>query len=412
MEKDQTGVVAVSPLEIVGILAIFCTMGEFTILTPSIAAFSHHFADTPTTTIMLANSITGMISVPVSILSGSLLPRVGFRRSAIIGVLIMSLAGASPFLFPDTQDYSVVIASRMAVGVGLGILFPVGNATIIAFFEGERRSRLLGLGVTVQFLFALVYTTVAGFLTEIGWNYSFLTYLVGLVPLAVVVAFMPEARSFALAESSTSSSALYAIRCTPRAVWGYALFALAVWTCVTTVQVITSTVLDERGLAGSAESALVINCCGLGSIVCGLAFPFVLRLFRSRLFGAAATMAVAGIVPCLLASDTLFYAAGLFLLGFGGSAFFTAAQNAAGNVAPKSCVPFASGLMTAMMSLGPFISPYLFVASMGCIPPMGTNAVFPVLIGMGTICAVIGFAHPMKALAKERESRKGDQNTQ
>ena len=255
MEKDQTGVVAVSPLEIVGILAIFCTMGEFTILTPSIAAFSHHFADTPTTTIMLANSITGMISVPVSILSGSLLPRVGFRRSAIIGVLIMSLAGASPFLFPDTQDYSVVIASRMAVGVGLGILFPVGNATIIAFFEGERRSRLLGLGVTVQFLFALVYTTVAGFLTEIGWNYSFLTYLVGLVPLAVVVAFMPEARSLALTESSTSSSALCAIRCTPRAVWGYALFALAVWTCVTTVQVITSTVLDERGLAGSAESA-------------------------------------------------------------------------------------------------------------------------------------------------------------
>lgn len=235
MKKDQTGVVAVSPLEIVGILAIFCTMGEFTILTPSIAAFSHHFADTPTTTIMLANSITGMISVPVSILSGSLLPRVGFRRSAIIGVLIMSLAGAAPFLFPDIRDYSVVIASRMAVGVGLGILFPVGNATIIAFFEGERRSRLLGLGVTVQFLFALVYTTVAGVLTEIGWNYSFLTYLVGLVPLVVVVAFMPEARSFALTESSTLSSALCAIRYTPRAVWGYALFALAVWTCVTTV---------------------------------------------------------------------------------------------------------------------------------------------------------------------------------
>lgn len=313
MEKDQTGVVAVSPLEIVGILAIFCTMGEFTILTPSIAAFSHHFADTPTTTIMLANSITGMISVPVSILSGSLLPRVGFRRSAIIGVLIMSLAGASPFLFPDTQDYSVVIVSRMAVGVGLGILFPVGNATIIAFFEGERRSRLLGLGVTVQFLFALVYTTVAGFLTEIGWNYSFLTYLVGLVPLAVVVAFMPEARSFALTESSTSSSALCAIRCTPRAVWGYALFALVVWTCVTTVQVITSTVLDERGLAGSAESALVINCCGLGSIVCGLAFPFVLRLFRSRLFGAAATMAVAGIVPCLLACERYALLCGRFV---------------------------------------------------------------------------------------------------
>ncbi len=401
MGKSQASSAAVSALEIVGILAVFCTMGEFTILTPSIAAFSHHFADTPATTIMLANSITGMVSVPVSILSGSFLPKVGFRRSAIAGVLIMSLAGASPFLFPDIQDYSVVIASRIVVGVGLGILFPVGNATIIAFFDGERRSRLLGLGVTVQFLFALVYTTIAGFLTEIGWNYSFLTYLVGLVPLAVVIAFMPEASSRALSRSNGSGDVLGVIKCTPRAIWGYAFFALSVWTCVTTIQVITSTVLDGRGIAGPSEAALVINCCGIGSIVCGLAFSSVLRTFGSRFFGAAAAIAVVGIVPCYFADNALVYAAGVFLLGFGGSAFFTGAQNAVGNIAPRSCVSFASGLMTAMMSLGPFLSPYLFAASMDCIPPMGIDAVFPVLLGIGSICAVIGFVHPMKALSKK-----------
>ena len=166
-------------MNVVGILALFCTMSEFAILTPSIAAFSHHFADTSITTIMFSNSITGIVSVPVGMVAGALLPKVGFKPAAIAGILVMSVGGAFPFLMPDITDYAPVIVSRVIVGLGLGIMFPVGNATIIAFFDGERRSRLLGLGITIQFVFNLVYTTVAGFLTEVGWNYSFLAYLIG-----------------------------------------------------------------------------------------------------------------------------------------------------------------------------------------------------------------------------------------
>ena len=153
---------------VIGILALFCTMSEFAILTPSIAAFSHHFAGTDITTIMLANSITGIVSVPVSVASGALLPRVGFRRAAIGGILVMTFGGAFPFLLPDITDYGIVIVSRVIVGLGLGVMFPVGNAAIIALCEGEERSRLLGLGITIQFVFNIIYTTVAGYLTELG----------------------------------------------------------------------------------------------------------------------------------------------------------------------------------------------------------------------------------------------------
>ena len=154
-------------LNIVGILSLFCCMSEFAILTPSIAAFSHHFSDTPVTTIMLANSVTGIVSVPVSIAVGAVLHKIGFRRAALIGIFVMTVGGAFPFLMPDITDYSIIIFSRVIVGIGLGIMFPVGNASIIAFFEGERRSQLLGWGITIQFVFNLIYTTVAGYLTEI-----------------------------------------------------------------------------------------------------------------------------------------------------------------------------------------------------------------------------------------------------
>ena len=123
---------SLSTMNVIGILALFCTMSEFAILTPSIAAFSHHFADTDITTIMLANSITGIVSVPVSIISGALLPKVGFKPAAIVGILIMTVGGAYPFLMPDITDYNLIIFSRVIVGIGLGIMFPVGNASIKA----------------------------------------------------------------------------------------------------------------------------------------------------------------------------------------------------------------------------------------------------------------------------------------
>ena len=394
-----------SALNIAGILALFCTMSEFAILTPSIAAFSHHFVNTDITTIMLANSVTGIISVPVSMLSGALLDRIGFRPAAIVGVLVMSLGGAFPFLLPGITDYFPVIASRVIVGLGLGIMFPVGNATIITFFQGEQRSRLLGLGMTMQFAFTLVYTTVAGYLTEIGWNYSFLSYLVGLVPLLAVVAWLPEGRSLAIVDRMKTIREKGEVKKkVPNAIWGYALFALAAWTCVVTVQVVTSTVLDVRGLAGPGESALVINCCGIGTILCGLLFSRLVKVFTTRLFGASALLVLLGVLPCFIADNVFAYAAGVFLLGFGGSAFFTAAQNAAGNIAPASRIPLVSGVMTSMMNLGPFLSPYLFAASMLTIPSLGADAVFPVLIALAATVSVVGLVHPMKSLIESNAS--------
>lgn len=389
-----------SVMNTIGILALFCTMSEFAILTPSIAAFAHHFADTDITTIMLANSITGVISVPVSIASGALLPRIGFRPVAIIGILIMSIGGAFPFLMPDITNYGFIIFSRVVVGIGLGIMFPVGNASIIALCEGEQRSRLLGLGITIQFVFNIIYTTLAGYLTEIAWNYSFLAYLVGFIPLVIALVWMPESKGVVAA-----SKAADATQGQPkekgkisRAIGGYAVFALAAWTCVVTVQVVTSSILDVRGLAGPGEAALVINCCGVGTILCGVLFPYLVRIFKGRLFGVAGVFIVIGLIPCLFATSSIVYAIGVFILGFAGSAFFTAAQNATGNITPPDRVPFVSGIMTSMMNLGPFLGPYVFSLSMVMIPSMGYDAIFPVLMVIAAIVAIVGLVHSMKAL--------------
>lgn len=409
-KKDYTSGDQLTTMNVVGILALFCCMSEFAILTPSIAAFAKHFVGTDITTIMFANSITGIVSVPVSIIMGAELSRFGFRKTGIVGILVMTLGGAFPFLLPNITNYLYVIVSRIIVGIGLGIMFPVGNATIIAFFDGEKRSRYLGLGLTIQFLFNLLYTTVAGFLTEIAWNFSFLAYLIGFIPLIFVAIWMPEARGVVQAkEAKDPALGLKGPKePVPKAIWGYAIYALVGWTCVVTVQVVTSSVLDARQLASSGVASLVINCCGIGSILCGLVFPYTVRLLKGRTFGVSAVLIVLGIIPCLVADNVYLYALGVFILGFGGSTFFTAAQNATGNLSPKTRVPFVSGVMTSMMNLGPFIGPYIFSWSMVANPAMGLDAIFPVLIVMGAFCAVVGLIHPMRALSIEKADEPED----
>jgi uncharacterized membrane protein YdcZ (DUF606 family) len=143
-------------------------------------------------------------------------------------------------------------------------------------------------------VFNLIYTTVAGYLTEIGWNYSFLAYLIGIVPFLLALVWLPEAKYVVLSKEKDAPrlTATGPKEKVPHAIWGYALFALACWTCVVTVQVVTSTILDVRGLAGPGEAALVINCCGIGTILCGIAFPY--RQEGSALVGPGYPIGILG----------------------------------------------------------------------------------------------------------------------
>lgn len=124
-------------------------------------------------------------------------------------------------------------------------------------------------------------------------------------------------------------------------------------------------------------------------------------MFKTRLFGIGAALAAIGVVPCMFADNAIVYAIGVFILGFGGSMFFTAAQNATAISPRKAACRSFPGIMTSMMNLGPFIAPYLFAATVAANPAEGNDAVFPVLIAMCAVCAVIGLLHPMRALVGE-----------
>lgn len=404
--NSATKVKDLSVLNLIGIFSLFCINAEFTIMTPSIGALAAHFSDTPFTTIMLANTITGVVSVPISIVAGIIVRRVGYRPLAILGTLIMTVGGAYPFLMPDILTYWPIVISRIIVGVGYGLIFPLAGALVITFFSGKKRSTYLGIGYTITFLFAVIFSLVAGYTTAIAWNYSFLTYLVTLIPLTVVILFLPEGKNIEKDEPEKQASTGSKKEVIPKAVFGYVFFfGVLMWMMLVVVQLLAAIILGEREIGDAIAAGWVTSSFSVGCMVAGLAFSTVLGLLRNRIIPVCSLIVAAGLALVFFANSAVMYAAGGFLVAYGGSTIFTSAQNAVGNISPTSRVPLTNGLMMAAMNLATFFASYYIASVQGLLPNLGTAA--PMLIGVVffIISAVVMFFLPFKALVKGIEKK-------
>ena len=119
----------------------------------------------------------------VSILAvGRLGDRYGHRPVLTAGGLIFAAGALASALAPS---YGVLLAGRVAQGIGGAALLTIGLAAISATFQGAERGRALGLYFAAGAIAAVVGPLVGGLLTTlVGWPGIFWAQ----VPLALIVA--------------------------------------------------------------------------------------------------------------------------------------------------------------------------------------------------------------------------------
>jgi MFS family permease len=406
MESSST-----KPLSIPQLLAVFSLfsfMAEFTILVPAIQVFAMRFPETDITNIMLANTITGLVGIPVGIIAGGLVNRIGFRPMAIVGSLLM-IVGVFPFFTPDLQEYWPVIFSRFVVGIGYGMVFPLGGAMFILHFQGKQRAKFLGAGAMVQFAFAILFSIVAGYLATLEWNFVFLSYFLSIVPFVFILLFLPESKGLAQEAARKEAEAARAhggIReKIPHTVWLYILvFGFFCWMTYIVLNFATPIIVVERAIGDSVVAGWVSSSYCLGAALAGIAFGKTVSILKTKVFAICAFIVAAGGILLFVASNPAMLYVGAILTGFGGCSSYTAAQNSVGNITPKSRVPFTNGLFTAGMNIASFLVAYWIVIGQILLPQMGTAAPefidIIIMVIVGIVCLFI----PFKALLRNNES--------
>lgn len=398
-------------LSILGILAIYFSLMEFTLLTPAIDTLFHVFEGTSQATILMANTITGVVVVPCSILSGMFVNRIGYRKMAIAGLLIAICAGTAPYFMANITVYYPIIFSRIIVGVGLGMLNPLGSALISSLYEGEKRARLLGIGNFVFYFSGIVFQLAGGFLCRLGWNYTFLGYLIALISLVLVVLFLPEPTKEQLADTAKDEEeqkqsvevAAPLKEKMPASVYGYTMFVLIVNMLIVSVLFLCSTVLAENNLGDSGVAGALSTLYTVGGMISGLIAAAVLKVL-GRSFASVLCLGFALGQGLFYFGNNLFMlGAGIFITGFIFIIFFTAVQVQVGKVTPKSRLGVANGLVWAAMNLATFVATYYIQATYLIFPSAGTKA--PMLSSTIAFAAIAVIAAIAAIVAKGRSGR-------
>lgn len=157
------------------------------------------------------SSVDILISVPsVSIMAmivlSPILSRFLSERVIIVaGLLLFSISGITPAF---VTSYPVVLASRITMGIGTGMVNAKAVSLIGERFSGNLRSRLQGIRCSMETLGQSALMLVVAQILPHGWNYAFLIYGAGFIVLLMYLAFVPKNNAAAAEAASKEPAAI------------------------------------------------------------------------------------------------------------------------------------------------------------------------------------------------------------
>lgn len=307
-----------------------------------------------------------------------------YALCSIFGVLFLSI----PWM----------IVTRMILGCCNACAQVCGMGLLADTFEDEAvRARFMGFFNMAMALLGAFMSYVAGILSVMegkDWTYSFNAYWVAIIPIVLVVLFIPSVRQKTAAAAPSADGAgepgeLAAAGAKKGFGSQFWLMLIAFFLIDATYSIVytyyISFYVAENALGDAAFTGTCMSANSIAGIVLCLVFGFLYKKFRSRtslIFYAAVTV---GIFLLYLAPSAPML---VFVSIVGGACFcgvFTYAyQEGSVLVSPDKC-DRALGFVTGGYSLASFLIPYIY---RGIQAIMNTDMLTPCLVVVGALAAV------------------------
>jgi predicted MFS family arabinose efflux permease len=162
-------------------------------LSPGIPAMQSEFADIPgivfwASMILTLPALFVVISGPIV---GFFTDRFGRKPVLVSSILLTGLSGSAGILLHSLVP---ILITRALVGFGIAGAMTATNALAADYFKDDARAKFLGDLAAFTGLGGVVFLTLGGFLSDLNWHYSFLSYtpLLILFPLALIFIHEPE----------------------------------------------------------------------------------------------------------------------------------------------------------------------------------------------------------------------------
>ena len=276
------------------------------------------------------------------------------RQLIVTGLLLLSSAGIFPFF---VQAYPLVLLSRIAFGMGIGLINAKAIAIISQRYQGKERVQMLGIRGSMELIGGASCSLLVGQLLKIHWTFAFLIYGFGFVILIMYLLFVLSMEQVEKKQITKRKQVLN--KKDLGMILGMALLAGFV-ICINSSISLRVPLFQVAGKTiESGQSALVLSLeQGIG-IVAGLSFASLIGHFKNRLllivmfllavclFG----MSVASNLPILILSSVG--------VGFFYSTVLTIIFNRLSESIARNLLNKATAYVLLGCNLGSALSPYV-----------------------------------------------------
>ena len=320
-------------------------------IAPALGIIKQHFADAPDIFIQLIVSIPALFIILTNLFFMPISQRMRTRTIALTGLLLYIVAGAGCFFI---NDIYLLLGMRAILGISVGLIMPLSTGLRAYYFPPEEQARLMGLSAAMNQMGGVVATLLAGILAIIDWNNAFLVYLLGLIAVAMVFLWLPDAQLGTSNKRGKAFEPRQLLKFHP-SVTGMLLTMIIFFVFPTNFAIITA---HQTSLSITIITMIMVGL-DLVAFFVGLSFGKLMQWFRQPIkyfapicffFGYGCFTFANGAFWIIVGSAFVGIAVGLSVPYLNTIASIKGGKNSATTVMP---------LLSAALYLGQFVSPLL-----------------------------------------------------
>ena len=316
-------------------------------MAPALGTIREHFSSSSDILIQFVVSLPALFIIITNLWFSYICRFFKTKTIAVVGLLLYVTSGSVAF-FADNMVLLLIL--RSLLGISVGLIMPLSTGLLSFYFPPKEQAKLMGLAGAMSQMGGVIATMLAGLLANIAWNYAFLVYLLGLIALILVLAYLPNDRITASGNISIKSLSKFHPSVTGM------LFVMVIFFIFPTNFAIIS---SQTTNLSSDEITIIMVGLDLVAVFMGLLFGKIMNVMPKIMKYFAPLLFMFGYICYAFGVSSAYLIVGSLLIGMANGIAIPYLNTIASIKGGKDAATTVMPLISASLYLGQFISPII-----------------------------------------------------
>lgn len=318
-------------------------------ISPALGVISQAFPDASPTLIKLILTVPSLMIIPFSFVASYLTTKMTKRSIVLIGLIIYMIGGIGPQI---ASTIEVIIAFRLLLGIGVGLLMPLADSLINDYFIGKERTKMMGLNSAFSNFGGILTMLFAGWLATLSWQAPFNVYLLGVVIFILVFLYLPKGEI----QKPPNNERKVKI---PGIVYLYGFAMGGIMLAYYSVSTNMALFLEENNLGGAAIASTVVAFATVGGMITSLLLVQIEVTLKRYLMPVMLFSMGIAFLTLAFTNSLTFVIISVTLIGFGQGSLFPFLTLKVLDVVKPYQADKAIAIVSSLIFVGQFTSPVI-----------------------------------------------------